>query len=397
MLWLLAVVELLAMTLWFSASAVAPQMAEQWQLGDAGRSWLTIAVQLGFVVGALGSAVLNLADRFSPQRLIACSALLGALFNVAIAFWAPPLVIVLAMRFLTGMTLAGVYPPGMKLLATWFNDARGLAIGIMVAALATGSAAPHLMNALTEGGVTLPPWQPTVYGASVLAAIGAIVAGTALRTGPLLQKATRFHWRHAGIIWTNRPVRLANFGYLGHMWELYAVWTWAPLLLLESYASADGSATVARTLGFALIAAGSVGSVIAGALADRVGRTLIASGSLAVSGACALGAGFLFDHPTLLTIVCLVWGLAVVADSAQFSTAVSELADPRYVGTALTMQTCTGFLLTFVTIRLTPPLVQWLGWGVPMALLALGPVFGIWSMIALRRLPEATKMASGNR
>jgi len=398
-LWLLALAELLIMTLWFSATAVVPQLAVEFGLDDGQKSWLTMSVQIGFVAGALGSGVLNLADRFRAEHVIAASALLGAGFNAAIAVIEPEFASVLALRFLTGVTLAGTYPPGMKVMASWFERNRGLAIGILVGALAVGSAGPHLLNAVPMfGGESgIPPWRPVILTASVLAALGGLIAAVLIRSGPALPAKSRFDWHAAGRIFTDRGVRLANFGYLGHMWELYAMWTWAPLLILLSYQAAGLDDAAARFAGFAVIAVGGAGSVIAGRLADRFGRTTVASASLVISGACCLVAGFLFDTPVLLTVVCLVWGFAVVADSAQFSTAVSELAESSHVGTVLTMQTCTGFLLTMGSIRLVPWLVEHAGWGWAFVVLAPGPVFGLLSMARLRRLPEATRMASGAR
>ena len=395
---LLAVSALLARSLWFSASAVLPQLSEEWGLDGGQKAWMTMSVQIGFVLGALFSAVINLSDRFSARRLFAVSALAGALFNAAIPLLNPGIEPTIFLRFLTGLSLAGVYPPGMKLMATWCKKDLGLCIGILVGALTIGSALPHLLSAfplLGESG--LPDWRIVLLFSSLFAVAGAVISGLFLNAGPYLRETAPFDWKFVGSALSDKPTRLANYGYLGHMWELYAMWTWVPLFLIMSYKSAGWSEQFARAAGFSVIAIGGVGSLLAGKFADKLGRTTITSWSMIISGSCALIVGLFFNDPVIVTVISLIWGLTVVADSAQFSAAVSELTDSRYVGTALALQTGMGFLLTMVSIRIIPTLAELIGWNYVFMMLALGPAFGTWSMIKLRTLPEAEKMASGNR
>lgn len=391
----LALAELLAMSLWFSASAVVPELRDAWTMSDGQAAWLTMSVQLGFVVGAVLSAALTLSDVWNPRWLFFGSSLAGAAATASIAAFARGPEAAIPLRFLTGMALAGVYPPGMKIMAGWFRRRRGLAIGVLVGALTVGSAAPHLLRAV--GGVGR--WRPVLYLAAGLALAGGVLAAAAVEDGPYQAPSAPFDPSAVGRIVRDRATMLANAGYFGHMWELYALWTWIPLYLAGSFradgAPATGEAT-ASLVAFGAIAAGGAGAWLAGEAADRAGRTAVTSLSMGVSGACCLLAGLVFGaHPALVVAFCLGWGFAVVADSAQFSTAVTELAEPGYVGTALTLQTAVGFLLTVVSIRLVPVWVEAWGWAWAFAPLAAGPAAGTLAMLWLRRLPDAERLAGG--
>jgi MFS family permease len=391
-LFVLAASILLAMTTWFSASAVIPQLRAAWGLSGAGASYLTVAVQLGFVVGALTSSTLNLSDLVNPRRVFFLSSLGAATVNALVAA-SHSLGPAIVLRALTGFFLAGVYPPAVKVMASWYRRGRGFALGILIGALTIGSAAPQLINGV--GGLH---WQVVVLATSVLTAAGGLLVGFRLADGPFSFPRASFEPAYLLRTLRNRAVRLANFGYFGHMWELYSMWAWfgsffAASLAARSYAGNDR--LVAGLATFAVIGAGAGGAALAGTLADRYGRTLVAAGCLAVSGTCCLTIGLLFDRPPLVFLLGLVWGSAVVADSAQFSTIVTEVSDQAYIGTALTVQLALGFLLTTVTIRLIPTLTRVVGWRWAFAVLAAGPLFGIISMLRLRAAPEARLIAGG--
>jgi MFS family permease len=378
---------------WFSASAVAPALVAEWHLSAASASWLTISVQLGFVTGAFVSAALTLSDAFSARRLIAVSAFAAATATAAVAV-APGPASGIALRFLTGAALAGVYPPGMKLIAGWYREGRGTAIGLLVGALTLGSAGPHLVRSL----LPIDAWRIVILSAALFAAIGGLLVLLVPHDGPYAGRASGFTWSAVPRLLREPALMLANGGYLGHMWELYAMWTWIAAFVAASEHARGviDPGGLPALLAFVTIASGAIGCWWGGRAADRYGRTLVTSVAMVVSGSCALAAGLLFGRPALVLLpLLLVWGVAVVADSAQFSTAVSELAPTDLIGTALTLQTCLGFLLTCLTIYGLPLVAGALGWRWTMSVLAIGPALGAWSMLVLRRRPEAVRLAGG--
>ncbi len=387
----IAVSQLFVLALWFSTAAIVAPLEEAWLLSSSETTYLAMAVQLGFVTGALGFAVGGVVDAVPARRLFTVSAIAGALANAALLALGPGDVVwAVALRFLTGITLAGVYPSGLKAMSGWFQAGRGMALGVLVGALTVGSASPHLISGL---GLE---WQGVLLAASGLALLGAAIMSLGVGDGPYETKRSGFEWRQVGKVLRNRGFRLATYGYLGHMWELYAMWTWTAAWLLASAEQRGGATGWVPIATFATIAVGGAGAWLAGRFADRRGRTRAAGLSLAVSGSCAVVTPLLYGAAPLVVVpIFLVWGFAVVADSAQFSTMVTEVADDSYRGTALTLQTAVGFLLTLVTIRGVPLLAEAWGWQWAFPVLGLGPLVGIAAMVTLKRSSFAASLAGG--
>ncbi|MEX1184175.1 MAG: MFS transporter [Gemmatimonadota bacterium] len=397
MLALLALAELLGMSLWFTASATAAQLTARWGLGAGGAASLVAAVQIGFVAGTAIAALLNLADVVVARRYFAASALLAAAANASLLL-ATGVISASVSRFLTGFFLAGVYPPAMKMAASWFRRSRGLAIGIVVGALTIGKALPYLI-----GAVGTPAVRLVALATSAGAVFAAVLVFAVWEDGPHAFERRPFSWLLTGTIARHRHTRLAIAGYLGHMWELYAMWALVAAFFFDFFLAreltAGGAATRAGFVGFCVIAMGGIGSVVAGAWADRLGRERVTIAAMAVSGACSLVIGWLAAAPlAVVVLLALVWGFAIVADSAQFSAIVTEVAPPHAVGTALTLQTSLGFALTAASIWLTAEIAGRVGWGPAFSMLAIGPLLGIVAMARLKntRLKTASDHLSRN-
>jgi MFS family permease len=392
---LLCMAVVLSLTTWFSATAILPELKQELALGASAEAWLTNGVQLGFVIGALAASLVNLPDLVKLSRLMAVSALVAALANATLLLHPGPGAVI-AARIVTGAALAGVYPPALKLVATWFTRDRGLALGAVIGALTVGSALPHLFRAVS----TTLDWRPVVAAASVATAVGALLFLLFAKEGPYPFGKAVFEPSRIGQVFRERPLLLANVGYLGHMWELYAMWAWLLAYTRAAFeAQAIGTAATASLSTFFVVASGILGCLLGGYLSDRIGRTATTAGMMIVSGGCALLMGFLFTGPLwLFMLVAIVWGISVIGDSAQFSAAVTELADRRFVGTALSVQLGAGFALTVLAIWLTPRFADLIGgWHWAFLLLVPGPVLGAIAMLWLRNLPESEKMAGGLR
>jgi MFS family permease len=391
---LLSLAEVCGMSLWFSTSAVSEALHSEWRVSAPALALLTSSVQLGFILGALLTALLNLADVVDARRLFGIASILAAGATIAFAFWARGLALGVPLRFAVGICLAGVYPPGIKLMSSWFRHGRGFAVGILVAALTMGSALPHL---IASGGF---PWHWVLVLSALLAAAGGMLVMRWVPEGPYREAAPPVDLGYVTTILRDRALRLAVFGYGGHMWELYAMWAWLPSYLAASFSRQSGPWTPSAGLAafLAIGASGCVGAVAGGWLADRIGRTLVTSLAMAASGTCAVLTMIVFGQaPWLVMLVALLWGASVIADSAQFSVALTELSDPRYVGTSLALQTSIGFLITVVSIQITPLIASGFGWRLAFLWLAPGPVMGILAMMRLRAMGQAAQMAGGRR
>lgn len=391
---IIALCQVMALSVWFAGTAALPAFTNQTDLSGFIKAALTSSIQIGFVIGALISAATGLADRYDPRRVFAAGALMASLTTAASILTEPGGMMMISLRILTGASLALVYPVGMKLAASWAKGDAGLLVGLLVGALTLGSAAPHLLTGL--GDTT--DWTTPFFLSALLCLIssGLILLS---QTGSAFKTARRFDPAALKLGLSQPGLRLANIGYLGHMWELYAFWAWLGPFLTAWFLTRelDSPSTVSAWT-FSIIAVGSVGALAAGWLADRWGRTTLTSLAMAISGSCAVLTGLNWSMPAeVMLFILVIYGITVIADSAQFSASIAELAPPDKVGSLLTLQTTMGFALTVLTVQGLSVWIDIAGIRWSFAPLAIGPAIGVWAMLRLRGLPEAQKLAGGRR
>ncbi|MFC5497617.1 MFS transporter [Caenimonas terrae] len=370
-------------SLWFAVNAVMPDLQQAWGLPATAVGTLTSAVQLGFVAGTLVFALLLVADRFAPARVFLVCSLLGALANAAILLADGSVGVLLALRFVVGFLLAGIYPVGMKIAALWYRGRLGAVLGVLIGALVLGTALPHGLRALAaSGAIGQLPWQAVVLAVSALAALGGIATWLLVPPRDPVAGAARITPRALVLIWSDRKLRASVFGYFGHMWELYAFIVLVPLIVASRLA---GSAAVSAAA-FWAIAAGFAGCIGGGLAARRFGSARVAQLQLATSCACCLVSPLMLSAPLPLFFGwLLLWGATVAGDSPQFSTLTAQNAPHQVVGSVLTFSNCIGFAISVVSIQLFVAAAQ--AWPLAAVLpwLAAGPLLGLWMMRPLLR------------
>jgi MFS family permease len=373
---------LLATSTWFSGTAAARELVGLWSLSPTQGARLTSATQWGFIVGTLIYAATNLADRFDARRVFCVSALAGGLCNLGFAWLSDGLVPALGFRFATGITLAGVYPVGMKLIASWYREGLGWRLGVMVGCLTLGTAFPYGVAAM---GSSLD-WRVLASLASLAASIGGLLVALCSE-GPLLRARAKLDLRMIGRVFRHPPFRATALGYFGHMWELYALWSLAGMWLDARFEGTDAWAVRVPLLAFAIVGIGALGCIGGGLLSRKIGERKVALFALSGSGLACLLSGFAYHlPPAALLAFLLIWGVLVVADSPQFSALAARHAPPEYTGTALTVQNGLGFLITTISIQLLPRVAEIVTWQWALTLLALGPALGV---LFTARVPSA--------
>ena len=383
----IVIAQFFCTSLWFAGNAVIFEFGAQFQLGQDALGDLTSIIQIGFIVGTLVFAILSVADRFSPSKVFFYCSLLGALFNLALIYEGNSYLSIFLLRFLTGFFLAGIYPVGMKIAADYYKKGLGVSLSYLVGALVLGTALPHLFQDI-KGDL---PWKIVFISTSSLAIIGGLLIRIFVPDGPFRKPSQQFKVDSIKYIFKNKSFRSAAFGYFGHMWELYAFWTFVPIILKYINESHENIYLNTPLLSFNIIAIGALGCVIAGYLTKRYKTQSVALSFLMLSLICCLVSPFILQLGSLYLLIAflLFWGLSVIADSPLFSTLVANRTEPELKGTALTIVNCIGFSITIVSIQL----LNWMyiKYNSPMIymLLGIGPLFGIIALYCYNSSQES--------
>ena len=369
-------------SLWFASNAILGDLQQQWSLGINSLGYMTSAVQLGFIIGTLCFAFFAISDRFSPRIVFFVYSLLGACSNLLIYLIAKGLISLLALRLITGFFLAGIYPVGMKITAGWYKHGLGKALGSLIGALVVGTAFSHLL----KGAGQSVPWQAVIISISGISLAGGILMLLLVPDGPYLFKGTHFNPKALVVIFRSRDLRSASLGYFGHMWELYTLWAFVPLIL-TAYVSTNPKVSINISFwAFCIIASGSLGCMVGGIISKKVGSASVAFVQLAFSGICCLLSPFIFHLSIDVFLGFLIfWGIVVVGDSPQFSALVAQAAPKELVGSALTIVNCIGFSITIVSIQLANYLSDFIHPNYIFLTLTVGPLMGlVWLLPLLR-------------
>lgn len=378
-LFIIVLAQFCCTSLWFAGNGVIEDLIRVFQLEQSALGHLTAAVQFGFISGTLSFALLTIADRFSPSKVFFVSAVVAALFNLGVLYGNNNLVSLLVFRFFTGFFLAGIYPVGMKIAADYFNKGLGKSLGFLVGALVLGTALPHLLKEVTQSF----SWRYVIVVTSLLSVFGGILMVWLVPDGPYRKPSQQVDLLAFFKVFEHRKFRSAAFGYFGHMWELYAFWTFVPVML-KTYMNLHPSLSLnIPILSFSIIGIGGLACVIGGYLSLQLGTKRVAFTALLLSGICCLLSPLAFSmaSPTLFLLFLFFWGMVVIADSPLFSTLVAQNATPEIKGTALTIVNCIGFAITIISIQLLTYLQSTLDTRYLYAVLVIGPLLGL---IALR-------------
>lgn len=368
---LIVVAELCGTSLWFSGNNAIRELSAQWQLSEAARAWLLMAVQIGFIVGTLVLAASGLADAFRAHHVFAVSAVIGSAANAGFLLLSDGLLAAIGFRLLTGVSLAGIYPLGMKLVVSWAPDRAGAALGWLVGAVSAGTSIPFLARAI--GGEVF--WREAVLVSSILALVAALLI-VSVGEGPAGKGRAGFAWNRVWSVFHIREFSASALGYFGHMWELYAFWAMVPFLV--ELLGVTGSSLWLGT--FVVIVAGAIGCVAGGRISRSRGSLVVARTALAGSGLMCFLSPALPILPDWIGLSLLaIWGFLVVADSPQFSAMSAKACPPDTVGSALAVQNSIGFFITIFSIQLTAlvwsDMREWTPW-----LLAPGPILGLMAL-----------------